>query len=182
MLSLVMIYALLAIPLKSYIQPIVIMSVIPFGAVGAIVGHWIMGIDLMFFSALGIVALAGVVVNASLVLVDYVNRRRREGMDVDEALITSCSVRFRPIILTSVTTFVALIPLMSNMTPNTAMFVPMAVSLAYGVLFATFITLLLVPVLYRIAEDFFGWDAVAQGVEEPAEARTHEDIAPLDHR
>ncbi len=179
--SLVMIYALLAIPLKSYIQPLVIMGVIPFGAVGAIVGHWIMGIDLMFFSALGIVALSGVVVNASLVLVDYVNRRRREGMDVDEALITSCSIRFRPIFLTSVTTFVGLIPLMSNMTPNTAPFVPMAVSLAYGVLFATFITLLLVPVLYRIAEDVFGWDAVAQGVEEPAEARRHEDIAPLNH-
>ena len=149
------------------------MSVIPFGAVGAIFGHWVMGIDLMFFSALGIVALSGVVVNASLVLVDYVNRRRREGMGVDEALITSCSIRFRPIVLTSVTTFVGLIPLMSNINPITAPFVPMAVSLAYGVLFATFITLLYVPVLYRIAEDIFGWDAVAQGVQEVPDAAQH---------
>jgi multidrug efflux pump subunit AcrB len=163
-LSLIIIYALLAIPLKSYIQPLVIMSVIPFGAVGAIFGHWVMGVDLMFFSALGIVALSGVVVNASLVLVDYVNRQRRANADVDEALVTACSERFRPIVLTSVTTFVGLIPLMSSYTPNTAPFIPMAISLAYGVLFATFITLIYVPVLYRIAEDVFGWDRVAQGM------------------
>ena len=169
LLSLILIYTLLAVPLKSYIQPLVIMSVIPFGAVGAIFGHWVMGVDLMFFSALGMVALSGVVVNASLVLVDFVNRRRREGMPVEEALVTSCGTRFRAIILTSVTTFVGLIPLMSNMTPATMPFVPMAISLAYGVLFATFITLFYVPVLYRIAEDLFGWDAVAQGVREVGE-------------
>ena len=163
LLSLVMIYGLLAVPLKSYVQPLVIMSVIPFGAVGAIFGHWVMGVQLMFFSALGMVALSGVVVNASLVLVDYVNRRRREGMSVDEALVTSCGVRFRAIILTSVTTFVGLIPLMSNQTPNTMPFIPMAISLAYGVLFATFITLFYVPVLYRIVEDVFGWDPAIQG-------------------
>ena len=164
-LALVIIYALLAIPLKSYIQPLVIMSVIPFGAVGAIFGHWVMGIDLVFFSALGMVALSGVVVNASLVLVDFVNRCRRSGMPVDQALVESCTVRFRAIILTSVTTFVGLIPLMSNQTPNTVPFIPMAVSLAYGVLFSTFITLFYVPVLYRIVEDIFGWDPVAQGVQ-----------------
>ena len=163
LLSLVMIYGLLAVPLRSYVQPLVIMSVIPFGAVGAIFGHWVMGVQLMFFSTLGMVALSGVVVNASLVLVDYVNRRRREGMAVDEALVTSCGVRFRAIILTSVTTFVGLIPLMSNQTPNTMPFIPMAISLAYGVLFATFITLFYVPVLYRIAEDLFGWDPATQG-------------------
>ena len=168
-LALVIIYALLAIPLKSYIQPLVIMSVIPFGAVGAIFGHWVMGIDLVFFSALGMVALSGVVVNASLVLVDFVNRRRRAGAPVDEALVDSCSVRFRAIILTSVTTFVGLIPLMTNQTPNTMPFIPMAVSLAYGVLFATFITLFYVPVLYRIVEDIFGWDPVAQGVQTSAD-------------
>ncbi len=166
MLSLVVIYALLAIPLKSYVQPLVIMSVIPFGAVGAIFGHWVMGVDLMFFSALGMVALSGVVVNASLVLVEFVNRRRRQGEPVDAALTAGCSLRFRAIILTSVTTFVGLIPLMSNVTPTTAPFVPMAISLAYGVLFATFITLFYVPVLYRIVEDIFGWDPVAQGMRE----------------
>ena len=172
LLSLVLIYTLLAVPLRSYIQPLVIMSVIPFGAVGAIFGHWVMGMDLLFFSLLGMAALSGVVVNASLVLVDFVNRRRREDMPVEEALITSCGARFRAIILTSVTTFVGLIPLMSNMTPATAPFVPMAISLAYGVLFATFITLFYVPVLYRIVEDLFGWDPVAQGMREVGEPAT----------
>jgi multidrug efflux pump subunit AcrB len=167
-LALFVIYALLAIPLRSYLQPLVIMSVIPFGAVGAIVGHWIMGYELMFFSALGIIALSGVVVNASLVLVDYINRRRREGMDLEEALLSAGVVRFRPIILTSVTTFVGLVPLMMSATPGTRFFIPMAISLAYGVLFATFITLLLVPSLYRILEDLAGWDSVAQGVHEHA--------------
>ncbi len=168
-LSLIVIYALLAIPLRSYIQPLVIMSVIPFGAVGAITGHWIMGYELMFFSALGIVALSGVVVNASLVLVDYINRRRREGMDLEEAVLSAGVVRFRPIMLTSVTTFVGLIPLMGNPTPDTTPFIPMAISLAFGVLSATFITLLLVPSLYRMAEDMFGWDPVAQGQIDPDE-------------
>ncbi len=152
--SLVIIYGLLAIPLRSYLQPLVIMSVIPFGAVGAITGHYVLGEQLMFFSALGIVALSGVVVNASLVLVDYANRQRREGMDTVEAILLATSVRFRPIILTSVTTFVGLIPLMSTSTPATAPFLPMAISLAWGVLFATVITLLLVPCLYLMVEDF----------------------------
>jgi len=170
LLSLIVIYTLLAIPLRSYIQPLVIMSVIPFGAVGAIVGHWIMGYQLMFFSALGIVALSGVVVNASLVLVDYINRRRREGLPLDEAVLSAGVVRFRPIVLTSVTTFVGLIPLMSTPSPATKFFIPMAISLAFGVLFATFITLFLVPSLYRMAEDLFGWDPVAQGQIDPDEA------------
>jgi len=152
--SLVVIYGLLAIPLRSYLQPFVIMSVIPFGAVGAIVGHFVMDVQLMFFSALGIVALSGVVVNASLVLVDYANRQRREGKDIMEAVLSACVVRFRPILLTSVTTFVGLIPLMTTQTPATGPFVPMAVSLAWGVLFATFITLLLVPCLYLMVEDW----------------------------
>ncbi len=152
--SLIVIYGLLAIPLKSYLQPLVIMSVIPFGAVGAIVGHFALNVQLMFFSALGIVALSGVVVNASLVLVDYANRQRREGKHMTEAVLNACVVRFRPILLTSVTTFVGLIPLMTTSTPTTAPFLPMAVSLAWGVLFATFITLLLVPCLYLMVEDW----------------------------
>jgi len=169
LLSLIVIYTLLAIPLRSYLQPLVIMSVIPFGAVGAIVGHWIMGYQLMFFSALGIVALSGVVVNASLVLVDYINRRRREGMPLDEAVLSAGVVRFRPILLTSVTTFVGLIPLMSSPSPATMFFIPMAISLAFGVLFATFITLFMVPSLYRVSEDFFAWNPVAQGEIDPDE-------------
>jgi multidrug efflux pump subunit AcrB len=170
LLALIVIYTLLAVPLRSYLQPLVIMSVIPFGAVGAIIGHWIMGYQLTFFSALGIVALSGVVVNASLVLVDFVNRRRREGTALDEALVTAGVIRFRPILLTSVTTFVGLIPLMSQPSPATMFFIPMAISLAFGVLFATFITLFLVPALYQVTEDLFGWDPVAQGLVDPDEA------------
>jgi multidrug efflux pump subunit AcrB len=169
-LALVIIYALLAVPLRSYVQPLVIMSVIPFGAVGAIVGHWIMGELLVFFSALGIVALSGVVVNSSLVLVDYVNRQRREGAALVDAVLGAGVVRFRPILLTSVTTFVGLMPLMATASPATAFVIPMAVSLAFGVLFATFITLFLVPALYCISEDLFGWDPVAQGVGQPGRA------------
>ena len=152
--SLIVIYGLLAIPLKSYLQPLVIMMVIPFGAVGAIVGHFVLGVELMFFSALGIVALAGVVVNSSLVLVDYANRLRREGADPFEAIVKAGVLRFRPILLTSITTFVGLIPLMTTVTPATGPFLPIAISLAWGVLFATFITLLLVPCLYLMVEDW----------------------------
>lgn len=162
MLSLLLIYGLLAIPLKSYWQPVVIMSVIPFGAVGAIVGHFIMDVQLMFFSALGIVALSGVGVNSSLVLVDYINRQRADGVPMMDAVLTGCVVRFRPIVLTSVTTFVGLIPLMAYTSPTTAPFQPMAVALAYGVLFATFTTMSLVPALYVIQEDLLGWVAKAQ--------------------
>ena len=154
LLSLILIYTLLAIPLKSYVQPLIIMSVIPFGAVGAIAGHYVLDQQLVFFSALGLTALSGVVVNASLVLVDYANRRKREGKTATEAILGAATIRFRPIILTSVTTFVGLIPLMSTSTPATAPFLPMAISLAWGVLFATVITLILVPCLYIIIYDF----------------------------
>ncbi len=153
LLSLILIYTLLAIPLKSYVQPLVIMSVIPFGAVGAIAGHFALDQQLVFFSALGLTALSGVVVNASLVLVDYANRQQLAGQSAVEAILGAATLRFRPIILTSVTTFVGLIPLMSTSTPATAPFLPMAISLAWGVLFATVITLVLVPCLYIIIED-----------------------------
>ena len=152
-LALMIIFALLAVPLKSYTQPLIIMSVIPFGAVGAIVGHYIMGWDLIFVSVLGIIALSGVVVNASLVLVDYINRQRREGVALFDAVTLAGVVRFRPILLTSVTTFVGLVPLMTNTDPATFMFIPMAISLAFGVLSATVITLFLVPSLYLMLED-----------------------------
>jgi len=174
-LALLIIFALLAIPLKSYMQPLVIMSVIPFGAVGAIFGHFVMGWDLIFFSLLGIIALSGVVVNASLVLVDYINRQRRQGVDVFEAVANAGVVRFRPIILTSVTTFVGLIPLMTDTDPETFMFIPMAISLAFGVLFATAITLFLVPSLYLMLEDwlrFWGKDSA----HDPAQALQERDV------
>jgi multidrug efflux pump subunit AcrB len=153
-LALFVMYALLAIPLQSYLQPLVIMSVIPFGMVGAILGHWLLGMDLVFFSLLGIVALSGVVVNSSLVLVDYINRQRDGGESLEWAVSHAGSVRFRPIVLTSITTFVGLAPMMALSTMSTAMFVPMATSLAFGVLVGTLITLFLVPSLYLILEDF----------------------------
>jgi len=168
------IFALLAIPLKSYTQPLVIMSVIPFGAVGAIVGHYIMDMNLVFFSMLGIIALAGVVVNASLVLVDYINRQRRNGVPMFEAVTMAGVARFRPIVLTSVTTFVGLIPLMTDRDPETFMFIPMAISLAYGVLFATFITLFLVPSLYLMLEDVLKITGLDKEID-PALVKHHTD-------
>ena len=155
-LAMMVIFALLAIPLKSYTQPLIIMSVIPFGAIGAIFGHFIMGADLVFFSLLGIIALSGVVVNASLVLVVSINRLRDEGMGMVEAVSTAGMMRFRPIFLTSLTTFIGLVPLMITASPATFFIVPMAISLSFGVLFATVITLFLVPSLYVILQDFQG--------------------------
>ncbi len=153
-LALLIIYALLAIPLKSYSQPLIIMSVIPFGAIGAIVGHFIMGQELVFFSLIGIVALGGVVVNSSLVLVDYINKEVAVGHSLKDAISNAGVARFRPIFLTSMTTFIGLVPLMATPTPATFFIVPMAISLAFGVLFATVITLFLVPCLYLILYDF----------------------------
>jgi multidrug efflux pump subunit AcrB len=152
-LALLVIYALLAIPLQSYLQPLVIMSVIPFGAVGAIVGHLVVGMDLVFFSLLGIVALSGVVVNSSLVLVDHINKRRQAGEALEWAVSHAGCTRFRPIVLTSMTTFVGLIPIMADSTIATLIFRPMAVSLAFGVLLGTVITLFLVPCFYLVLED-----------------------------
>ncbi|MCB1843004.1 MAG: efflux RND transporter permease subunit, partial [Halioglobus sp.] len=152
-LALLIIYALLAIPLQSYLQPLVIMSVIPFGVVGAIIGHYLLGMDLVFFSLLGIVALAGVVVNSSLVLVDYINSQRKKGAELEWAVSHAGSVRFRPIILTSITTFVGLAPIMLDTTISFHLFRPMAISLGFGVLFGTVITLFLVPCLYLVLED-----------------------------
>ena len=152
--ALLLIYALLAIPLRSYFQPLVIMSVIPFGVVGAAIGHLIMGWPMILTSVFGMIALSGVVVNSSLVLVDYVNRQRRAGFSVTDAVRRSGIVRFRPLLMTSATTFAGLMPLMLIDSPATAFIVPMAISLAWGVLFATVITLFLIPSLYLILEDF----------------------------
>ncbi len=154
LLSLFMIYALLAIPLRSYLQPLLIMSVIPFGMVGALVGHWIMGIPVSMPSLFGIIALSGVVVNDSLILVDFVNRHRREGQSRIGGAIKAVRARFRAIILTSMTTFLGLAPIIFFETSLQAQIViPMATSLAFGILFATVITLGLIPILYLIGDD-----------------------------
>ncbi len=146
------IYALLAIPFKSYIQPIIVMSIIPFGMIGAVVGHWIMGMSLTIMSILGMLALIGVVVNDSLVLVDFINKKCNEGCEVMTAVLTAGAARFRPVLLTSLTTFIGLMPLLFEQSTQAQFLIPMAVSLGFGILFATFITLILVPVNYLIVE------------------------------
>ena len=152
-LALIVIYALLAVPLRSYSQPLIIMSVIPFGIVGAIIGHLVMGFDLSMMSVMGVVALSGVVVNSSLLLVHYVNQMRSEGQLLAEAVRRAGVARFRPIVLTSITTFVGLSPLLLERSVSAQFLIPMATSLAFGVVFATGISLLLVPSLYLILED-----------------------------
>jgi len=148
-----LIFTLLAIPLKSYLQPFIVMSAIPFGLAGAIIGHMIMGHPLSIISLFGLLALAGVVVNDSLVMVDYINERRREGMALHEAVITAGGARFRAIMLTSVTTFAGLIPMMFETSLQAQFLIPMAISLGYGILFSTLITLFLVPINFLILED-----------------------------
>jgi len=152
-LALLMIFALLAIPLRSYVQPLIIMSAIPFGLVGAVWGHILLGLDVTMMSMFGLVALTGVVVNDSLVMVDFINRKRERYGDLDVAVREAGAGRFRPILLTSLTTFVGLMPLMIEPSFQAQFLVPMAVSLAFGVVFATFITLILVPTAYLIVED-----------------------------
>jgi multidrug efflux pump subunit AcrB len=180
-IALVMIFGLLAVPLRSYTQPIVIMAAIPFGIVGAVWGHVIM--DALFFpmpltilSMFGLVALTGVVVNDSLVMVDFVNRNRRSGIPLEEAIREAGAARFRPILLTSLTTFLGLAPLMLLEKSMQARFlIPMAVSLGFGVVFATAITLILVPCGYRVQADLVGFvdrlrgrEAVAEEAPRPA--------------
>lgn len=153
-ISLLVIFSLLAVPLKSYSQPLMIMTVIPFGVVGSVLGHLILGMDLNTLSVFGIIAAAGVVVNDSLVMVDYVNNARKSGIPLHEAVMHSGSKRFRAIMLTSLTTFIGLVPIVFFETSMQAKIViPMAVSLSFGVLFATVVTLILIPSLYVIIED-----------------------------
>jgi multidrug efflux pump subunit AcrB len=146
-------YALLAIPFKSYGQPFIVMSVIPFGVVGAILGHMLLGMSLSILSLMGMLALVGVVVNDSLVLVDYVNRRRAEGQSTVDAVRVAGVARFRAVMLTSLTTFAGLAPLIFEKSTQAQFLIPMAVSLGFGILFATFITLVLVPINYLILDD-----------------------------
>jgi multidrug efflux pump subunit AcrB len=153
-------YVLMAIPFKSYVQPIIIMLAIPFGLVGAVWGHVILGMDLTILSFFGIVALSGVVVNDSLVLVDFINQARRQGVPLFRAVREAGVARFRPILLTSATTFAGLTPLLLERSVQAQFLIPMATSLAFGVVFSTFISLVLVPSGYLIYEDgrrLLGW-------------------------
>jgi multidrug efflux pump subunit AcrB len=150
----VMIYILLAIPLKSYIQPIMVMSVIPFGFIGAIIGHLIFDKSFSMMSGFGIIALSGVVVNDSLLMVEFVNRAKSSGIKLVDAVLQAGTLRFRAIMLTSLTTFFGLLPIMFEPSLQAQIIIPMALSLAFGIMFATVITLFLIPSLYMILEDF----------------------------
>ena len=151
--ALLVIFGLLAIPFRSYSQPLIVMAAIPFGLVGAVLGHIVMGFDLSVISVMGIVALSGVVVNDSLVLVDAINKLRAAGQPLEEAVLNGGVRRFRPILLTSLTTFFGLAPMMFETSVQARFLIPMALSLGYGVLFATFVILLFVPVMYLVIED-----------------------------
>ncbi len=180
-LAVLIIYVLLAGLFKSYTQPLVVMSAIPFGIVGAIWGHILMGIDLTLISLFGLVALTGVVVNDSLIMIDFINRARRAGMPLYEAVTAAGTRRFRPIILTSVTTFAGLLPLLLEKSMQAKFLIPMATSLGFGVIFSTAITLVIVPVLYSILEETktrWGMETDYTGAGDESEVLTEfQDIA-----
>ncbi|MFQ5989799.1 MAG: efflux RND transporter permease subunit [Candidatus Methylomirabilales bacterium] len=147
------IFALLGVLFRSYVQPLIVMSAIPFGLIGAVVGHLIMGLNLSFLSAFGLAALTGVVVNDSLIMIDLINRRRSQDEPLRQVILECGMRRFRPILLTTLTTFFGLTPMLLETSLQARFLIPMAASLAFGVLFATAITLILVPTLYMILRD-----------------------------
>ncbi len=151
--ALFMIYFLLALQFRSYFQPFVVMIAIPFGVIGALAGHWFMSYDLSLISLMGVLALSGIVVNDSLILVDFINKARSEGAPLKNAIIQAGMRRFRPILLTSLTTFFGLLPMIFETSVQARFLIPMAISLGFGVMLATFITLLLIPAMYLILED-----------------------------
>lgn len=181
-LALFAMYALMAVAFKSYIQPLLVAVAIPFGFVGAVVGHILLGETISIISFLGLVALAGVVVNDSLVLIDAINRHVREGLEMAQAVVMACRRRFRAILLTSLTTFLGLTPLMAETSFQAKFMIPMAVALAFGVAFATFLTLLLVPSLYLIIEDLkrifrFLWSDTGEHVATPTDEDQADDAS-----
>ena len=147
-IALFIVFLLLAIPFKSYYQPFIVMSAIPYGIIGAVIGHLLLGMDFSILSMLGIAALSGIVVNDSLVMMDYINRNKGEGNDYIKAALDAGPMRFRAILLTSITTFIGVLPLIFEKSIQAKFLVPMAVSLGFGVLFSTFVTLILVPTTY----------------------------------
>jgi multidrug efflux pump subunit AcrB len=152
-LAVLAIYFLLAVPFRSYTQPLIVMISIPFGIVGAVLGHILMGYNLSVMSMMGIIALSGVVVNDSLVLIEYANQLRDEGQSLLDAVCNAGIRRFRPILLTTLTTFGGLAPMIFETSRQARFMIPMALSLGYGILFGTVIALLIVPCLYLVVED-----------------------------
>jgi multidrug efflux pump subunit AcrB len=148
--ALLLMFFLLAVEFRSYVQPMLILVIIPFGAVGAIAGHVLMGYPLCFFSAFGLVALSGIVVNDSIVLIDFINSLVRKGMDPKQAVFEAGKRRFRPVFLTSATTIGGLLPILTETSFQAQMLIPVAISIGFGVLFAMVLVLFLVPISYSI--------------------------------
>jgi multidrug efflux pump subunit AcrB len=155
-LAAMIIFLLLASQFRSYIQPVIIMTAIPFGLIGAIIGHYFMGLDITMISIFGIVALSGIVVNDSLILIDFINSKVREGSLVFDAVIEAGQNRFRPVLLTSVTTVAGLFPLLLETSFQAQFLIPMAVSISFGLIAATVLTLVFVPSLYVVVQDITG--------------------------
>jgi len=151
LIAIVGIYCLLASVLRSYIQPIIILAVIPFGLVGAVLGHMMLGFDLSFFSIFGVVALSGVIINDSIVLIDYFNKLQAEAKDKAGNILKAVQRRFRPILLTTLTTFIGLAPMIIETSTQAQFLIPMAVSIAFGSLFAGAVILILVPVCLLVS-------------------------------
>ncbi len=157
LVALLIIYALLAIPFRSYIQPLVVMAAIPFGIIGALLAHLVMGLSVGILSMFGIIGLSGVVVNDSLVMIDFINRVKSDGASARDAVIEGAKQRFRPILLTSLTTFLGVAPLVFERSLQAQFLIPMAASLAFGILFATLVLMLLVPALTMIQFNIESW-------------------------
>jgi len=173
-----MIYVILAWLFGSYFQPLAVMLAIPFGMIGIVWGHWLMGFDMTFLSLIGFVALAGVVVNNSLVLVDFTNGHRRRGMSLREALVVAGRQRLRPIVLTSLTTVLVLAPLMLEQSFQARFLIPMAISISFGLVSATVLTLVVLPAVLMIVEDVLGLLAWAWTGERPTREATAPEVEP----
>jgi multidrug efflux pump subunit AcrB len=168
LLALFAIYALLAIPFRSYLQPLVIMSTIPFAWIGAIIGHLLLNIQLGLLSIFGIVGLSGVIVNDALVMLDFANEEAAEGTDWPDALVRAGQMRFRPILLTSLTTFLGLFPIIIEQSVQAQFLIPMAVSLGVGIVFGTFVLMMIVPSLAMLQRDALAWtQTTLLGYDEP---------------
>ena len=155
-IALLAMYVLLTMEFTSYGQPMVVMAIIPFGIVGAVIGHWVMGLPLTLFSTLGLVALTGIVVNDSIVLVDFINSAVRGGMPLQQAVLEAGARRFRPVMLTSLTTIAGLAPILTETSFQAQLVIPMAASLCFGLMTSTVLVLVLVPTFYLLYARMFG--------------------------
>jgi HAE1 family hydrophobic/amphiphilic exporter-1 len=181
-LALLAMYVLLVVEFRSYFQPLIILAIVPFGVIGAIWGHGIMGIEVTLFSFFGLVALIGVVLNDSIVLVDFINSRVRSGIDQRQALLEAGRRRLRPVFLTSVITIGGLLPMLLERSFQAQFLVPMATSIAFGLMLSTFLVLFQVPVffqIYLIVSDWFGFDPSQIGADDDAAKRKQDQASEL---